>query len=214
MGEPVKGFSVRGNSDQTMFTGIIQEVGTVRETQAGRLVIEARRLLEGARPGDSIAVNGVDLTVVETDGAAFVANVMPETYRRSNLGRLRPSDPVNLERALRAGEPLGGHFVQGHVDGQGALVGMEQEGEAVLARYEAPRELMRYVVEKGSIAVDGVSLTVVKRDETSFVVSLVQYTQQNTNLTRRPLGDTVNLEVDMLAKYVEQLLSHPGASHS
>lgn len=189
-----------------MFTGIIQQVGTVREAQPGRLVVEGRRVLDGARPGDSIAVNGVDLTIAELDGAAFVANVMPETYRRSNLGRLQPGDLVNLEAALRAGQPLGGHFVQGHVDGQGRLLATEPEGDAVLVRYEAPRSLMRYVVEKGSIAVDGVSLTVVSRDETSFTVSLVQYTQEHTNLTRRSRGDPVNLEVDVLAKYVEQLL--------
>jgi riboflavin synthase len=190
-----------------MFTGIIEEVGTVREAGAGRLVIEARRTAEGTNLGDSIAVNGVDLTVASIDKTDFTFNVMPETYRRSNLGLLAAGDRVNLERSLTLASRLSGHLVRGVVEGTGRVISFTPEADAVLARYSAPTELMRYVVVKGPIAVDGVSLTVVERDEGSFVVSLVTYTQENTNLTRRKVGDAVNLETDIIARYVEQLLA-------
>lgn len=190
-----------------MFTGIIEEVGTVREAGAGRLVIEARRTVEGTNLGDSIAVNGVDLTVASMDKTDFTFNVMPETYRRSNLGLLAAGDRVNLERSLTLASRLSGHLVRGVVEGTGRVISFTPEADAVLARYSAPPELMRYVVVKGPIAVDGVSLTVVERDEGSFVVSLVTYTQENTNLTRRKVGDAVNLETDIIARYVEQLLA-------
>jgi len=189
-----------------MFTGIIEEVGTVREAGAGRLVIEARRTVEGTNLGDSIAVNGVDLTVASMDKTDFTFNVMPETYRRSNLGLLAAGDQVNLERSLTLASRLSGHLVRGVVEGTGRVISFTPEADAILARYSAPPELMRYVVVKGPIAVDGVSLTVVERDEGSFVVSLVTYTQENTNLTRRKVGDAVNLETDIIARYVEQLL--------
>lgn len=189
-----------------MFTGIIEEAGVVRESDAGRLVIEARRTVEGTNLGDSIAINGVDLTVALMDEGSFTFNVMPETYRRSNLGQLTKGDPVNLERSLTLASRLSGHLVRGVVEGTGRLASYTPEADAILARYTAPMELMRYVVVKGPIAVDGVSLTVVERDESSFVVSLVAYTQQNTNLTRRKVGDAVNLETDIIARYVEQLL--------
>jgi len=193
-----------------MFTGIIEEVGTVREAGAGRLVIEARRTVEGTNLGDSIAVNGVDLTVASMDKTDFTFNVMPETYRRSNLGLLAAGDRVNLERSLTLASRLSGHLVRGVVEGTGRVISFTAEADAVLARYSAPAELMRYVVVKGPIAVDGVSLTVVERDEGSFVVSLVTYTQENTNLTRRKVGDAVNLETDIIARYVEQLLAARG----
>ncbi|MGD0766089.1 MAG: riboflavin synthase [Dehalococcoidia bacterium] len=189
-----------------MFTGIIEEVGVVRQSDAGRLVIEARRTSGGTNLGDSIAINGVDLTVALMDEESFTFNVMPETYRRSNLGQLAKGDPVNLERSLTLASRLSGHLVRGVVEGTGRLASYTPEADAILARYAAPTELMRYVVVKGPIAVDGVSLTVVERDESSFVVSLVAYTQQNTNLTRRKVGDAVNLETDIIARYVEQLL--------
>ena len=189
-----------------MFTGIIEEVGVVRESGAGRLVIEARRTTWGTNLGDSIAINGVDLTVALMDEESFTFNVMPETYRRSNLGQLAKGDPVNLERSLTLASRLSGHLVRGVVEGTGRLASRMPEADAILARYTAPTELMRYVVVKGPIAVDGVSLTVVERDESSFVVSLVAYTQENTNLTRRKVGDAVNLETDIIARYVEQLL--------
>ena len=163
-------------------------------------------MLRGTNLGDSIAINGVDLTVAYMDEESFTANVMPETYRRSNLGQLRPGDPVNLERALMLSDRLGGHLVRGVVEATGTLLSLSPEEDAVLARYAAPPEILRYVVVKGPIAVDGVSLTVVARDEASFTVSLVRYTIENTNLTRRKPGDAVNLESDIIARYVEQLL--------
>ena len=196
-----------------MFTGIIEEVGTVREAGAGRLVIEARRTVEGTNLGDSIAVNGVDLTVASMDKTDFTFNVMPETYRRSNLGLLAAGDQVNLERSLTLASRLSGHLVRGVVEGTGRVISFTPEADAILARYSAPPELMRYVVVKGPISVDGVSLTIVERDESSFVVSLVTYTQENTNLTRRKVGDAVNLETDIIARYVEQLLAARGSGN-
>jgi len=190
-----------------MFTGIVEEVGTVKEASPNRLVIAARRVLEGTRIGDSIAVNGACLTVVDMGPGSFTVELMPETVRRTNLGLLQPGDPVNLERSLPADGRFGGHIVQGHIEATGQLLSLTPEGDAVIARYAAPPEIMRYIVKKGFIAVDGVSLTVVDRDEGSFTVSLVRYTQENTNLTRRRPGDAVNLETDIVARYVEQFLT-------
>ena len=189
-----------------MFTGIIEEVGTVKETKRGRLVIGCQKILRGTNLGDSIAINGVDLTVAQMEEDSFLANVMPETYRRSNLGELSPGDPVNLERALQVGERLSGHIVRGVVEATGSLLSLTPEEDAVIARYAAPPQILRYVVVKGPIAIDGVSLTVIAKDETSFSVSLVRYTMENTNLTRKQTGDAINLESDIIARYVEQLL--------
>ena len=189
-----------------MFTGIIEEVGTVRETERGRLVIGCQKILRGTNLGDSIAINGVDLTVAQMEEDSFLANLMPETYRRSNLGQLKPGDPVNLERSLYVGARLSGHIVRGVVEATGSLLSLTPEEDAVIARYAAPPQILRYVVVKGPIAIDGVSLTVIAKDETSFSVSLVRYTLENTNLTRRQSGDAVNLESDIIARYVEQLL--------
>ena len=189
-----------------MFTGIIEEVGTVKETERGRLVIGCQEILRGTNLGDSIAINGVDLTVAEMEEDSFLANVMPETYRRSNLGQLMPGDPVNLERALYLGARLSGHIVRGVVEATGTLLSLTPEEDAVVARYAAPPQILRYVVVKGPIAIDGVSLTVIAKDETSFSVSLVRYTMENTNLTRKQTGDAINLESDIIARYVEQLL--------
>ncbi len=191
-----------------MFTGIVEETGTIQDALPGGLIIGARVVLAGAKLGDSINVNGACLTVVQLHEGAFTVDLMPETIRRTNLGSLRIGDTVNLERAVAVGERLGGHLVQGHVEATARVVSVTPEGEAVLVRYEAPTEIMRYVVRKGFIAVDGVSLTVVDRDDGSFNVSLVQYTQENTNLTRRQPGGLVNLETDILARYVEQLLKY------
>ncbi|MEX0799994.1 MAG: riboflavin synthase [Dehalococcoidia bacterium] len=193
-----------------MFTGIIEEVGAVREAGRGTLVIECREVLEGTRKGDSIAINGVDLTVVTLDGGSMTFNCMPETYRRSNLGDLRPGDPVNLERSLQPTSRLSGHIVRGVVEATGTLRSLEPEEDAVIATYEAPPDILRHCVVKGPITVDGASLTVVARDETSFSVSLVQFTQAHTNLTRKSPGDSVNLESDIIARYVDQLLSERG----
>ncbi len=190
-----------------MFTGIIEEVGTVREAEGGRLVIACEQVLEGTNLGDSIAINGVDLTVMRMDDESMHFNCMPETYRRSNLGQLRPGDRVNLERSLQLSSRLSGHLVRGVVEATGALLSVTPEEDAVIARYQAPPDILRHCVVKGPITVDGVSLTVIARDDTSFSVSLVQYTQENTNLTRRETGDSVNLESDIIARYVDQLLS-------
>jgi riboflavin synthase len=189
-----------------MFTGIVEEIGTVKSAQPGKLTIAAKKALEGTRLGDSIAVNGACLTVTALDMEAFSIDVMPETQRRTNLGLLHPRDGVNLERGLAVGGRMGGHFVQGHVDATGRVISLVPEEGAVLMRVAAPADIMGYVVEKGFIAVDGVSLTIVSRDATSFTVSLVAYTRENTILGRKKPGDVVNIEVDILAKYVEQLI--------
>jgi riboflavin synthase len=193
-----------------MFTGIIEEVGTVKETERGRLVIGCQKVLRGTNLGDSIAINGVDLTVAQMEEDSFLANVMPETYRRSNLGQLKPGDTVNLERSLYVGARISGHIVRGVVEATGTLLSLTPEEDAVIARYAAPPQILRYVVVKGPIAIDGVSLTVIAKDETSFSVSLVRYTLENTNLTRKQAGDAVNLETDIIARYVEQLLPGGG----
>ena len=195
---------------QSMFTGIVEEIGIVKEVSRNRLAFEAHRVVEGTKMGDSVAVNGVCLTVVSLENHGFSVNVMPETLRCTNLGRLYYGDQVNLERSLTPTTRISGHLVRGVVEGTGKVISFTAEADAVLARYSAPAELMRYVVVKGPIAVDGVSLTVVERDEGSFMVSLVTYTQENTNLTRRKVGDAVNLETDIIARYVEQLLAARG----
>ena len=188
-----------------MFTGIVEEVGTVRTASPSQLVVAAARVLEETKKGDSIAVNGACLTVTEVSPDSFSVDVMPETLRRTNLGTLRPGDGVNLERPLAVGGRFGGHFVQGHVDGVGRVLSVTPEKEALLLKFEATQEIMRYIVEKGFIAVDGVSLTVVECNSTSFTVSLVTFTLENTNLGDRRPGDRVNLEVDIIAKYVARL---------
>jgi len=188
-----------------MFTGIIEEIGIVKETSRDRLAFEANKVLEGTKVGDSIAVNGVCLTVVSLENRGFSVNVMPETLRCTNLGRLHYGDQVNLERALVLGGRLGGHLVLGHVDDTGEVMDVTSEEAAHIMRILAPAKLMPYMVDKGFIAVDGVSLTIVDLDDFSFVVSLVAYTMENTMLGRKRPGDAVNLEIDILAKYVEGL---------
>jgi riboflavin synthase len=189
-----------------MFTGIVEEVGTVVEAGEGTLRIRAPHILEDAKLGDSIAINGVDLTVAEITGQTFFANLMPETYRRSNLGELHTGDLVNLERSVRPTDRLSGHIVRGVVEATCTLDSLTPEGEAVIARFKAPAEFLKYMVVKGPVCVDGISLTIVAKDAESFSVSLVQYTQEHTNLVRRKPGDRINLETDILARYVEQLL--------
>ena len=188
-----------------MFTGIIQEVGRVTSAAPGRLTITAGSVLRGAELGGSIAVNGACLTITNLGSGSFSVDVMPETLRRTNLGLLKTGDRVNLESPLTLGGQLGGHLVQGHVDDTARVVSVIRDGEVITIRLEASPELMRYVVKKGFIAVDGVSLTVVTREATSFRVSVVDYTQRHTTLGSRKVGDLVNLEVDIIAKYVEQL---------
>jgi riboflavin synthase len=193
-----------------MFTGIIEEIGIVRETSRDRLVFEAREVLDGTRTGDSIAINGVCLTVVSLENHGFAVNVMPETLRRTNLDGLHYGDQVNLERALTLGGRLGGHLVLGHVDDIGEVVNVSSEETARIVRISTPDRLMPYIVNKGFIAVDGVSLTIAELDDVSFVVSLVAYTRENTTLGSNRPGDIVNLEVDILAKYVEKLKEREG----
>lgn len=195
-----------------MFSGIVEEMGTVMVALPGKLTISATRVIEDTKRGDSIAVNGACLTITDIGGESFSVDLMPETLKRTNLGVLRPGEMVNLERPLAVGGHIGGHFVQGHVDGTGRVVSAVREGEAILLRFEAPLIIMRYVVEKGFIAVDGVSLTVVECDATSFTVSLITYTIENTNLGGRKAGDVVNLEVDIIAKYVERLRLGEGSA--
>lgn len=190
-----------------MFTGIIEEVGNVLEADEGSLRIGCSIVLEGTKLGDSIAINGVDLTVAQMDAQSLSFNCMPETYRRSNLGQLGPGDPVNLERSLLPTTRLSGHLVRGVVEATGELIAFTPEGDALLARYSAPTDILRHTVVKGPITIDGASLTVIAKDDTSLTVSLVQYTQEHTNLTRKRPGDTVNLESDIIARYVEQLLA-------
>jgi riboflavin synthase len=188
-----------------MFTGIVEEVGKVISAQSGKLVVGAAETLKEVRLGDSISVNGACLTVTAFTSDSFSVDVMAETLRRTNLGLLKVGDKVNLERSLALGGRLGGHLVQGHVDGTGKVASVAREDGAMLVRFEASPEVMRYVVEKGFIAVDGVSLTVVSRDARSFPVSLVEYSRKHTTLGSLRAGDVVNLEVDIIAKYVEQL---------
>ena len=187
-----------------MFTGIVEEIGMVRGISLGSLTIEAKKMLDGIKPGDSIAINGACLTVTSVGKDKFSVDVMPETVRRTNLGRLHYGTPVNLERAMLAEGRFGGHFVQGHVDDIGKVLSLQPEEEAIIARISAPASLMPYMVNKGFIAVDGVSLTVIDCDDLSFSVSLVTYTREHTTLGSRKPGDIVNLEVDIIAKYVER----------
>ena len=188
-----------------MFTGIIEEVGRVTSAQSGKLIITASDVLQGIELGGSMAVNGVCLTITSFDTNSFSADLMSETLKRSNLGLLSAGDRVNLECPLNLGGRLGGHLVQGHIDASGRVASVRWDGEAMVMRLEVPPKVMCYVVEKGFIAVDGVSLTVVAKDTGSFQVSIVDYTRQHTTLGDRQVGDLVNLEIDIIAKYVEQL---------
>ncbi len=185
-----------------MFTGIVREVGKVVSFEGGRLRVESSL---AAAMGDSVSVAGVCLTVVDGDRRTLAFDAVPETLARTNLGKLRSGDGVNLEPALRAGEPLGGHYVQGHVDGLGRVRSVEPEGDGSRVWLDAPGEILRYCVEKGSIAADGVSLTIAAIDDQGFAVALVPHTLAATTLGSAGAGDDVNLEVDVLAKYVEKL---------
>jgi len=201
-----------------MFTGIVEELGEVAEVhdlpEAARLALRGPQVAADARPGDSIAVNGVCLTVVSVADGVFAADVMAETLRRSSLRGLKVGDPVNLERPLTPTSRLGGHVVQGHVDGVGTIRSRQREPHWELVRIDLPGDLARYVVEKGSIAVDGVSLTVAALDEDSFTVSLIPTTLGLTTLGSKDVGAPVNLEVDVMAKYVEKLLGSAGRDTS
>lgn len=192
-----------------MFTGIIEEVGRVLTVQksgnSSFIRIQAKKVLSDVHVGDSIAVNGVCLTVTGFDASTFQADVMNETLSRSSLGGLRSGSPVNLERAMSAEGRFGGHIVSGHIDGTGVISDIKNDGIAVWYTVSAP-DLMRYIVEKGSIAIDGISLTVARVTDTSFSVSIIPHTASETTLSSKKTGDVVNLENDIIAKYVEKLM--------
>ena len=192
-----------------MFTGIIEEIGTVRRIEHGakgaRLTIQAKTVLEDTRIGDSIATNGVCLTVVSMTGDSFSADVMAESLRRSSLGTLQGGSPVNLERAMAANGRFGGHIVSGHIDGTGTIASQKREDNAVWVKIKTPAPLLRYIVEKGSIAIDGVSLTVAAVTDPAFSVSIIPHTGAQTILLGKKPGDPVNLECDVIGKYVEKL---------
>lgn len=196
-----------------MFTGIVEEVGTMQGvrmgSQSGEIHLQASKVLEDTQLGDSIAVNGVCLTVTRMTGDGFTADVMPETLRRTNLGQLKPGDPVDLERAMAADGRFGGHLVSGHIDGTGRIVEQRKEGNAVWVRIGTTPEILRLIVEKGSITIDGISLTVAALDSDSFQVSIIPHTGSETILLGKKAGDVVNLENDIIGKYVQRLLTNP-----
>ncbi len=193
-----------------MFTGIIEEIGTVSRVQrsgsSSFIEIQAKKVLEDVHLGDSIAVNGVCLTVTHFGGGTFRADVMNETLSRSSLGSLTSGSPVNLERAMAAGGRFGGHIVSGHIDGTGTISDISNDGIAVWYTISASPALLRYIVEKGSIAIDGISLTVAKVTDTAFSVSIIPHTAAQTILGSKKVGDIVNLENDIIGKYVEKLM--------
>ena len=197
-----------------MFTGIIEEIGRIEGLQKGSkssiLKIAARRVLEGSQIGDSIACNGVCLTVTSMSESSYECDVMAETLRRSNLGDLKVGDRVNLERALAVGSRLGGHIVSGHIDGRGSILSMEREDNALWITIGAEKEILKYIIEKGSIAIDGISLTVAYVDDRVFRISMIPHTGESTTLLSKKVGDSVNLENDLIGKYVEKLLFTKG----
>lgn len=199
-----------------MFSGIIEAVGTIRalrkDARGARIAVEAAAVLSGAKQGDSIALNGVCVTLVGFDDRTFEADLSIETLRRTNLGELAVGDGCNLERAMALGERLGGHLVSGHVDGVGRIRSRKSEGDSIWLIIEAPVEVMRYVVYKGSVAVDGISLTVAACGEEAFSVSIIPHTSEQTTLTRKKDGARVNLEADLIGKYVEKLLAPHAAA--
>lgn len=194
-----------------MFTGIIEELGSVRGIEErgenARIVIAARVVTEGTQHGDSIAVNGVCLTALDLQPDSFAADVSRETLLRSTLGRLRPGAPVNLERAVTPATRLGGHIVQGHVDARGRFIGVEDHGESWTVRISYPKEIARYLVFKGSVAVEGISLTIAALTDEYFEIAIIPKTWEVTNLSHLKPGDNVNIEVDILGKYIERLLA-------
>lgn len=194
-----------------MFTGIIEEIGQVRHVvssrTSGEISLQAGRVLEGTRPGDSIAVNGVCLTAAKILPDGFVADVMPETLRRTNLGMLSPGSSVNLERAMAADGRFGGHIVTGHIDGTGTIRAARREENAVWITVDAPRHILDLIVEKGSVAIDGVSLTVAELTEHNFSVSLIPHTGERTILLSKKASDPVNLENDVIGKYIQKLIT-------
>lgn len=197
-----------------MFTGIVEEIGTIKRFNisgnSGCIEIEAKKVLEGTKIGDSIAVNGICLTVVSMSDSSFCADVMAETVRRSSLSELSEGDSVNLERAMAADGRFGGHIVSGHIDGTGVIVSKVQEENAVWVTIEAPEEILNYIVEKGSICIDGISLTVASVSDRDFKVSVIPHTGEETTLLKKKTGLKVNLENDIIGKYVGKLMNISG----
>lgn len=195
-----------------MFTGIIEELGNVKSIEErgenARIIISARLVTEGTNHGDSIAVNGVCLTALDIQPDSFAADVSRETLQRSTLGRLRPGAPVNLERAVTPVTRLGGHIVQGHVDARGQFVSVEDHGESWTVRFAYPGDIGKYLVFKGSVAVEGISLTIAALTDDFFEIAIIPKTWEVTNLSHLQPGDDVNIEVDVMGKYVEKLLAH------
>ncbi len=201
-----------------MFTGIVEEMGVVRAAMLdaptdNQLTVACSVVIEDAKLGDSIAVNGTCLTVTALTPDSFTVGVSPETLRRTNLGLLRPGDKVNLERSLAFGGRLGGHYVQGHVDGVGMITRIVPEGDSLRVTVKPPEYLLPYIVEKGYIAVDGTSLTVAERGLDTFTIALIAYTRDAVIMGRQAQGANVNLEVDIMAKYVESILNHQISAH-
>lgn len=200
-----------------MFTGIVEEIGSIKAIKNGEssssMVIKATKVLEGTNIGDSICTNGVCLTATKISENEVEVDVMPETLRRTNLGELHIGSKVNLERALTLNSRLGGHIVSGHIDGTGNIIHIEKEDNAVWFQIELDKELLRYVVEKGSITIDGISLTVAYVDDKSFKVSIIPHTAEETILLSKSVGARVNIECDILAKYIEKLMK-PGETKS
>lgn len=192
-----------------MFTGLIEEIGILSTVNKGaksaQLTISANKVIQDIKLGDSISSNGVCLTVVSFSNNSFTVDVMPETMRRSNLKNLKPGSKINLERALRLGDRLGGHIVSGHIDGVGLVRAVESEDNATWVTVEAGVEIMKYIIEKGSVAIDGTSLTVANVGDDAFKVSIIPLTKEETTLLSKKIGEEVNLECDMVGKYIERL---------
>lgn len=189
-----------------MFTGIIEEVGKIKNIGGGKITIFAKKILEDINMGDSIAVNGICLTATTFDANAFTADIMPETIRRASLFTAKSGDAVNLERALTPSTRMGGHIVSGHIDGAGEIISLAEDKNAVLMKIKADAKILRYIVEKGSVALDGISLTVASVSANDFTVSLIPHTRKITNLREKKIGDIINIETDIIGKYVEKFL--------
>ena len=199
-----------------MFTGIVEEVGKMKSLAiagtSGKIAIRAKKVLEGTKIGDSIAVNGICLTVVSLQPDGFTADIMAETVRRSSLGKSRAGDQVNLERAMAADGRFGGHIVSGHIDGTGTIRSLKREENAVWVAVETTQKILELIVEKGSICIDGISLTVAKVEKNEFQVSVIPHTGEETTLLGKNPGDLVNLETDIVGKYVQKLLGLSGTA--
>ncbi len=189
-----------------MFTGIVEELGKIQKIEGGsncKLTISAKKILEDIKLGDSIAVNGICLTVVKFTSSSFTVDIMMETWKRTSLYKLNPGSPVNLERAMPANGRFGGHIVSGHIDGTGEIVSIRQDGNSVWYRIKTSKNIMKFIIQKGSIAIDGISLTVAEAGNADFYVSVIPHTLSNTVLATRHPGDIVNLENDIVGKYIE-----------